>query len=124
MAFLILSAGRDPKALQLRNGKLRDAGFNVVSAGDSPDLINKLFNGDFDLVLLCDSLREEERRRATGLIKLYTPSTPVIMISSFEGREYEYADVTVPNEASAIVAAVKMASSLPVRSRARSRAAA
>ncbi len=124
MAFLILSAGRDPKALQLRNGKLRDAGFTVVSAADSPDLINKLFNGDFDLVLLCDSLRDEERRRAAGLIKLYTPSTPVIMISSFEGRQYGYADMTVPNEASAIVAAVTMASRTPGRNWARSSAAA
>ncbi|HYX54061.1 MAG TPA: hypothetical protein VE783_11470 [Candidatus Limnocylindrales bacterium] len=96
----------------------------MVTAADCPELINKLFKSDFDLVLLCDSLREEEQRRAIGLIKLYTPSIPVILISSFEGRQYPYADLTVPNNPSAIVAAVDMAASMPLRGRTRANSAA
>ena len=124
MAFLTLSAGRDANALRFRSAFLRDKGYDVVTAGDSPELINKLFNGDFDLVLLCDSLREEERRRATGLIKLYTPSTPVILISSIEGRQYAYGDLTVPNSPAAILASIEMAAAIPPRSRARASSAA
>ncbi len=96
----------------------------MVTAADSPELINKLFNGDFDLVLLCDSLRGQEQRRTIGLIKLYTPSTPVIMVSSFEGRQYPFADLTVPNNPSAIVAAVEMAARTPITDRARATSAA
>lgn len=117
MAFLILSAGRNTRALQLRSSTLRSAGFDVVTASDSPDLINKLLNGDFDLVLLCDSLREEECRRAARLIKLYTPSTPVIVISSYEGRDYGFGDLTVVNDPSAILAAVRMTVRVPARGR-------
>jgi len=115
MAFMILSAGRDLDLLKFRSAFLRKRGFQVVTASDSPELINKLFSGDFDLVLLCDSLREEDLRRATGLIKLYTPSTPVILISSIEGRQYPYGDLTVPNRPAAIETAIEMAAAMPVR---------
>ena len=84
MAFLILSAGRDSNLLKQRSAVLRQAGYDVVVAGNSPDLVNRLFNGDFDLVLLCDSMRAEERRRLTAIVKGHTPSTPVVVIHSEE----------------------------------------
>jgi CheY-like chemotaxis protein len=80
MPFLILSAGRDSNLLKQRSAILRQAGYQVVVAGDSPELVNRLFNGDFDLVLLCGSMRAEERRRLTAIVKSHTPSTPVVLI--------------------------------------------
>lgn len=80
MPFLILSAGRDIGLLKQRSAILRQAGYEVVTAGNSPELVNRLFNGDFDLVLLCGSMREEERRRLTAIVKSHTPSTPVVSI--------------------------------------------
>lgn len=80
MPFLILSAGRDANLLKERSAILRQAGYEVVTAGDSPELVNRLFNGDFDLVLLCGSMREEERRRLAAIVKSHTPSTPVVLI--------------------------------------------
>jgi CheY-like chemotaxis protein len=80
MPFLILSAGRDTNLLKQRSAILRQAGYEVVTADNSPELVNRLFNGDFDLVLLCDSMREEERRRLIAIVKSHTPSTPVVLI--------------------------------------------
>jgi len=84
MPFLILSAGRDPNLLNQRSAMLRQAGYEVVVAGNSPQLVNRLFNGDFDLVLLCDSIRAEERRRLTAIVKGHTPSTPVLLVAQAE----------------------------------------
>ena len=84
MPFLILSAGRDMNLLQQRSALLRQAGYEVVTAGNSPDLVNRLFNGDFDLVLLCGSMRADERLRLAAIVKRHTPSTPVVMIDEDE----------------------------------------
>jgi CheY-like chemotaxis protein len=84
MPFLILSAGRDTNLLNQRSAILRQAGYEVVIAGKSPDLVNRLFNGDFDLVLLCGSMRADERRRLTAIVKSHTPSTPVVLIEESE----------------------------------------
>ncbi|HKW76031.1 MAG TPA: hypothetical protein VJN64_10950 [Terriglobales bacterium] len=84
MPFLILSAGRDPNLLKQRSVILQQAGYEVVVAGNSPELVNRLFNGDFDLVLLCGSMRAEERCRLTAIVKSHTPSTPVLLIEERE----------------------------------------
>jgi CheY-like chemotaxis protein len=89
MPFLILSAGRDTNLLKQRSAILREAGYEVVIAGNSPELVNRLFNGDFDLVLLCGSMREEERRRLTAIVKRHTPSTPVVVIDDDEALREE-----------------------------------
>jgi DNA-binding response OmpR family regulator len=81
MPFLILSAGRDPDLLKARNTALMAQGYRVAAASDSCEVVDKLLNGDFDLVLLCYTLPEEDRRRLVRIIIRHTPSTPVIVIS-------------------------------------------
>jgi len=85
MPFLILSAGRDTSLLNQRSAILRQAGYEVVIAGNSPDLVNRLFNGDFDLVLLCASIPEEERRRLIAIATRHTPCTPVVVLQGEVG---------------------------------------
>ena len=68
MRKLILSAGRDFDLLKKRNDALAEAGYIVVSAGGSYEAIERLLNGNFDLVLLCHSLAPEERRRLAGIV--------------------------------------------------------
>jgi CheY-like chemotaxis protein len=81
MPFLILSAGRDPDLLKTRNAALQAQGYRVAAAFDSYEVVDKLLNGDFDLVLLCHTMPEEDRRRLARIISRHTPSTPVILIS-------------------------------------------
>ena len=56
-------------------------GYSVASAFDSGEIVDKLLNGDFDLVLLCQSMPDEDRHRLAHIIKRYSPSTPVLLIS-------------------------------------------
>lgn len=92
MPFLLLSAGRDPHLLKRRNAQLLAAGFKVASATDSYEVVEKLLNGDFDLVLLCDSMAEQDRERLARIISSYAPSTPVVLISSTEEAEQDSGD--------------------------------
>jgi CheY-like chemotaxis protein len=92
MPFLLLSAGRDPSLLKERNAKLLAAGFKVASATDSYEVVEKLLNGDFDLVLLCNSMAEQDRERLARIITTYTPSTPVVFISSAQEAERDLGD--------------------------------
>jgi DNA-binding response OmpR family regulator len=88
MPFLLLSAGRDPNVLKQRNAQLLAAGFKVASATNSHEVVEKLLNGDFDLVLLCDSMPDEDRNRLARIVSGYTPSTPVVLISIADGEEH------------------------------------
>ena len=87
MPTLILSAGRDLNLLKRRNAALTAAGYTVVTAVNSPDVVNKLFAGDFDLVVLCHTLGEQQQQRVAHIINGYTPSTPVIALSQVEERD-------------------------------------
>jgi len=89
MPTLILSAGRDPNLLKKRNAALIAAGYTVVTAMNSPEVVNKLFAGDFDLVVLCHTLGELQQKRLAHIIRDYTPSTPVIVLSQGEERNLD-----------------------------------
>ena len=89
MPTLILSAGRDLNLLKKRNAALIAAGYTVVTAMNSPEVVNKLFAGDFDLVVLCHTIGEQQQQRLAHIIKDYTPSTPVIILSQGEERNFD-----------------------------------
>lgn len=85
MSFLILSAGRDAELLKHRNTALAALGYRVAAASDSLEIVDKLLNGDFDLVLLCHTIPDEDRLRVARIVAGYTPSTPVVLVSE-DGR--------------------------------------
>ncbi len=89
MPYLILSAGRDPGLLKKRNSVLAANGYQIAEALDCYEVVEKLLNGHFDLVLLCNSMPEEDRRRLARIIGLYTPSTPVVLISEGPNQDQE-----------------------------------
>jgi CheY-like chemotaxis protein len=113
MHKLILSAGRDAHLLKKRNDVLTEAGYTVTSVGSSYEAIERLLSGNFDLVLLCHSLSNEERRRLAGIVKNYSPSTPVVLIADMDGQQYEYATRTVRCYPEQILAAVKTMLGIP-----------
>ena len=106
MSITILSTGRDAHAMEIRNRALTAAGFTVVSS-HADELMEKLFEGKFDAVILCHSLREEERRRLAGIIKNYHRATPVIVVSDLQGRKFQYGTCTVWNYPEQIIDSVR-----------------
>jgi len=89
MPFLILSAGRDADLLKRRNAALTEQGYKLAAASNSFEVVDKLLNGDFDLVLLCHTIPEQDRQRLARIIGSYTPSTPVLFISETERGGYD-----------------------------------
>jgi len=80
MPFVILSAGRDSGLLKKHNTALAAMGYKIATASDPCETVNKLLNGDFDLVLLCHSMPADDRRKLVHIVTRYTPSTPVVLI--------------------------------------------
>src|SRR5436305_3667177 len=108
MPIVVLDAGRDPYHSRKRDQALAAAGYKVVTAHNSPDIINNLFDGDFDVVILCNSLPNDERRRLAGIIKSYSPSTPVIVLAdTAESAEYDYGTLTSNSSPAWIVSAIR-----------------
>jgi|SRR5215831_9428544 len=81
MPFMILSVGRDPVLLKTRTSALADLGYTVESAASINAAIERILKGNFDLILLCNSLREEERLRLISVCRRQAPSTPVLIVS-------------------------------------------
>lgn len=106
MSIIVLSAGRDARAVESRNNALIAAGFTVVSA-EREEFVEKLFDGKFDAVILCHSLHEDERRRLAGITKSYCPATPIIVVSDLQGRQFHYGTRTVLNRPEQIIASVR-----------------
>ena len=108
MPIVVLDAGRDPHHSRKRDQVLSAAGYKVVTAHNSPDIINNLFEGDFDVVILCNSLPSEERRRLARIINSYSPSTPVVVLAdSADVAEYDYGTLTSNSSPEWIVAAIR-----------------
>lgn len=79
---VILSIGHDPELLSIRNLLLRSAGYIVQSASSIERAINSFREGDFDLVVMCHSLSEEERVRLTRYIREDGSSVPIIGVAA------------------------------------------
>lgn len=79
---LILNVGRDPSLLDTRGMVLRSAGYLVESSASLADAVRRFTANDFDLVILCHSLREEERLGLMHVIREVGSSIPVISVDS------------------------------------------
>ena len=77
MPFLILSVGHNPLVLRERHSTLTAAGYSVTSVYSKEEAMDKLLEGDFDLVLMCPSLGRE-RPPLVKAIRRHRPSIPVV----------------------------------------------
>ena len=106
MTTLVLSVGNDSTLLAIRKLMLTDAGYTVVSALGAQEFINKLFDGDFDVVVLCTSLTPVERRRMAGLVRQHRPSARIFALSAAEDRSCDGADSTICGDTADLVRAL------------------
>jgi DNA-binding NtrC family response regulator len=126
---VILYAGRDLGLVQTRRLVLEQAGYVVDLCDNTEDCIRKFLEGDFDLVLLCNSLRDGERERLSSLVRRFSARTPVICVCSLpeEMREGSLCTGEPQTILDALAAALAAAGAKPPAaeasaSRARSRA--
>ena len=78
---LVLSVGLDPELLSTRSFILQAAGYIVVSAYSIKAAVNRFQEGDFDLVLLCQSIPTKDRDRLTCWIRESGSRIPVVSVS-------------------------------------------
>src|SRR5260370_8166419 len=117
MLFLILSVGSNPGVVKERLSALTAAGYCVVPAYSKEEAIEKLFEGDFDLVLICPSLGRDAGRLA-NIVRRHRPSIPIVSISAEEGPIADFGTHIAGGSLDALVAAVpktlaKQPSTLP-----------
>jgi CheY-like chemotaxis protein len=85
MPFLILSVGHNPLVLRERHATLTAAGYSVTSVYSKEEAMDKLLEGDFDLVLMCSSLGTDCPRLAKA-VRRHFPSIPVVSTAPGENR--------------------------------------
>jgi DNA-binding response OmpR family regulator len=78
---VVLSIGLDPDLLRTRNLVLHSAGYTVVSAYSVKEAAVRFQAGDFDLVLLCQSLPARERDGLTWWMRASRPGIPVVTVA-------------------------------------------
>jgi CheY-like chemotaxis protein len=89
MLYLILSVGRNPHILKERNATLITEGYSVASAYSKEEAMEKLLEGDFDLILICPSLGKDGCQLAKTA-RRYRPSIPIVSIAPNPGPMQDY----------------------------------
>ena len=83
------------------------AGFTVVPAFTLRQAMDEFVSGDFDLVLLCHSIPEDDRERLVEVLRKHTSRTPIISVASFDGQLDGFADGTIENDPRLLIAGLR-----------------
>jgi hypothetical protein len=100
---VVLSVGVDSWLLASHSAAWRPAGFIVLSAATMREAFDHFRAGDFDLVLLGDSLSLESKEKLTHLIRSSGSHTPVVSIASPSGHCDSFANATIRNDSKALL---------------------
>jgi hypothetical protein len=100
---IVLAVGVDSWLLATHSAAWRSAGFIVLSAITVREAFDHFRLGDFDLVLLGQSLSVESKERLTFLIRGSSTRTPVVSIAASSGDCDSFATATVKNDAGALL---------------------
>jgi hypothetical protein len=100
---VVLAVGVDSWLLTTHNAAWKSAGFIVLSAFTVREAFDHFRVGDFDLVLLGQSLSAESKERLTYLIRASSSRTPVVSIADSSGNPDSFASATVGNDGNALL---------------------
>jgi len=100
---VVLAVGLEPSLLATQSTEWKSAGYIVQSAGSLREAIGHFRDGDFDLVLLGNSISVENRERLTFLIRASGAQTPVVLMESRSADLDSLADATLKNDSSEIL---------------------
>jgi len=76
----ILSIGSAPDVLSRRSSVLAEAGYAIVSVTDLQKAAEKIANEEFDVLLVCDSVAEEDCRQLVNMGRRHRPFMRVILL--------------------------------------------
>ena len=99
---VVLAVGLDSWRLTSQGSELSSAGYIVISASSIRDAIEQFKVGNFDLVVLDDSISAEHKERLISLIRASGSRTPVVCIPN-SGCCNSSADGTLQDDASALL---------------------
>ena len=78
---MVLAIGLDATFLELQNHALKAAGYFVSSAQSVDAAMDEFHEGDFDLVVIAESVDAMRRDRLTALIRATGSRVPVVNVS-------------------------------------------
>jgi DNA-binding response OmpR family regulator len=100
---IVLMIGQDRSLIETRAGVLRLAGYTVVPSLPK-HAVNKFLAGDFDLVLLCHSIPQEDRERVAHKIREHTSRTPIISVTFALDQKDSFTDATIHSDPNQLIA--------------------
>jgi CheY-like chemotaxis protein len=103
----LLTVGTDVFLQETRRLVLESAGLDVVSAFSMPDAVRCIAADTFDLVLLCHTIPEKDRRRFACLIRASGSSTPVVALSPYEVAPDGFMDGSIESEPGPMLAGIR-----------------
>jgi DNA-binding NtrC family response regulator len=105
--IVVLAVGLGPSLLATQSTEWKSAGYIVQSASSIREAISHFKAGDFDLVLLGNSISAENGERLTSLIRASGAQTPVVLIESHSANFNSLADATLKNDSSEILTGLR-----------------
>ena len=104
---LALSIGLDAELLSTRNSILQSAGYFVVPAYSFKEAAKYFQGGDFDLVLLCQSIPRPEQDRLISWIRARGSLIPVLSVSAEPRSEDRFARETVASDPTGLLTGIR-----------------
>jgi DNA-binding NtrC family response regulator len=103
---VVLAVGVEP-SLATQSTEWKSAGYIVQTAYSIREAINHFKVGDFDLVLLGNSISAEDQERLTFLIRASGAQTPVVLMENGSTKFDSLADATLKNDSSEILTGLR-----------------
>jgi CheY-like chemotaxis protein len=104
----ILAIGVDSALLETQRPLWESAGYSVTSAESIREVIVQFRDGDFDLILLGDSIPIEDRKRLTFLIRISGSRIPVVCMTRSSRSHDGFADATIRDRGDILQAIEKL----------------
>ena len=100
---VVLAVGLEPSLIATQSRAWKSAGYIVESAGSISEAIGHFRDGDFDLVLLGNSISVENRERLPLLIRATGAQTPVFLMENRTPDLASLADAKLKSDSSEIL---------------------
>jgi CheY-like chemotaxis protein len=107
--IVVLSVGLDSLELATRSSLLQSERYIVVSALSLKEAVDRFLTGDFDLVLLDNSLPTKDRDRLTCLIRASGSRIPLVEITGKNCHDRSLTDAAVEDDPSKLPAGIRHA---------------
>ncbi len=95
---VVLAIGMDSWVFESQRRDWQSAGFFITQAGSVREAIDDFQGGDFDLILIGDSIPAESRESLTFMIRASGSRVPVVCVTNTPSHWDSLADATIRNQ--------------------------